>query len=57
MEKAIEILPTDPDTATFASINAMVHVMNSMIGQTSANDVDIDTTVSFHQKPISLWKL
>ena len=54
LEQSIEILPTEPDTATSATVTMMVHVMTFMIGQTSAKYVDTDTTASVHQKPMSL---
>ena len=57
LEQAIEILSMEPDTATYVTVNTVIHVMTFMIGQTSENYVDIYRTVSFHQKPMLLWKL
>ena len=55
-EQAIEILPTEPDTSTSATVTMMVPVMNFTICQKSANYVDIDMTAGVHQKPMSIWK-
>ena len=53
LEQAIAILPTASYTETSATATMMVHVMTFIVGQTSANCVDIYKTASVHQKPIS----
>ena len=56
LEQAISILPTEPYTATSATVTIVVHVMTFMIFQTIVRYVDIDTTESVHKKPMLLWK-
>ena len=57
LEQAIEKLPIEPDTETSSTVTMMLYVMTSVIVQTSAKNVDIDTMENFHQKPMLLWKL
>ena len=52
LEQKIAILPMEPDTVTYATFTMMVHVTTFIIGQTTANYVDIEKVVNYPMLPI-----